>query len=225
MSFASSGPGRPSRTLTCWCLLGWLGLSAAALVALEGPADAAAPRAASGRTQSKAKKKRPAKGAKSASSMWLFSKPANVVPNQQGKIVVFPFRNDDGDALSTQIGQLLEARGLELVPGVRPVDTVEQFRDVATHLGLVAYIDGDIRGTDAKTKVTVRLRSGFTGRQVSQAVFSEPRADLAREISDKLWTRLAPSMAHACADASKPRKASRNTLQINAGTPIETASQ
>ena len=152
----------------------------------------------------------------------MFHKPANVIPNQQGKVVVFPFRNDDGDMVSTQVGHLLESRGLELVTGMRPVDNAEQYRDVATHLGLAAYVDGDVRGTDAKTRVLVRLRSGFTGRTVSQITFTESRSNLAREISDKLWTRLAPAVARACVDASKPRKLGRSTLRINAGTPIET---
>jgi hypothetical protein len=153
---------------------------------------------------------------------WIFQKPANVLPNQQGKVVVFPFRNDDGDLVSTQVGHLLESRGLELVTGMRPVESAEQYRDVATHLGLVAYVDGDVRGTEANPRVVVRLRNGYTGRTVSQAVFTESRSNLAREISDKLWTKMASAIARACADASKPRKLSRTTLRINAGTPIDT---
>jgi hypothetical protein len=161
------------------------------------------------------------RGATAPASTWLFTKPANVVPNQQGKVVLFGFRNDDSEQISRQVGQLLGSRGLEVMTGVRRVDTTEQFRDVATHLGLVAYVDGDVRGNDAKLKVTVRLRNGYSGRNVSQAVFTESRPNLTREISDKLWTKLGPALARACKDAEKPRKKSR-TLQINAGTPIET---
>ncbi|HEY4188428.1 MAG TPA: hypothetical protein VGP07_25360 [Polyangia bacterium] len=217
MSFANGGSGRTRRRIR-WVLAGFLGLALTASVT----AQAGSPGHAT-------KKKRPAaKGRKTsapaASSTFLFSKPKNVVPNQQGKIVVFSFRNDEGDELSTQVGHLLEARGLELLPGVRPVDTADQFRDVATHLDLVAYVDGEVRGTEAKLKVTVRVRNGFTGRHVSQAVFTEPRPDMARELSDHLWAKLAPALAHACSDASRPRKASRNTLQINAGVPL-TASE
>ncbi len=225
--------GAPSQLarIVALSIFGWLAVAALAH---------AGPRVTSGKTPAKKQSKRAHKGLKTGTaatgagghkgratgqgSLWLFSRPSNVVPNQQGKVVVFAFRNDDGDELSTQVGQLLAARGLELVPGVRPVDTPEQFRDVATHLALVGYVDGDVRGTDAKTRLTIRVRSGFTGRHVSQAVFTDSRANLARELSDKLWTKLAPSIAHACTDATKPRKASRNTLQINAGTPL-TASE
>lgn len=155
-------------------------------------------------------------------SDWLFQRPANVVPNQQGKVVVFGFRNDAGEALSIQVGQLLEARGLQVVTGLRPVDSAEQYRDVATHLGLVAFVDGDVRGSDAKTQVTVRVRSGFTGRPVSKAIFVESRPNLARTLSETLWKKVGAVMARACVDAGKPRKPSRTALVINAGTPIET---
>jgi hypothetical protein len=153
---------------------------------------------------------------------FLFQKPANVVPNQQGKVVLFAFRNDDEAAVSTQIGHLLEARGLEVVTDVRPVDTAEQYRDVAGQLELAAYVDGSVKGSEAKTTATVRLRNGFTGRIVAHAAFTESRDNLPRELSDKLWTKLGPAMARACTDAGKPRKASRTMLHINAGTPIET---
>jgi hypothetical protein len=185
----------------------------------KGSASKQPGKGAAAKASSSASPKAKTRGAEA--STWLFQKPANVVPNQQGKVVLFTFRNDDGDAISRQVGQLLGSRGLDVMTGVQRVDTSEQFRDVATHLGLVAYVDGDVRGSDAKTKVIVRLRNGYTGRNVSQASFTESRPNLSREISDKLWTRLGPAMARACKDAEKPRKKSR-ALQINAGTPIET---
>jgi hypothetical protein len=155
-----------------------------------------------------------------SSSTFLLGKTAHVVPNQQGKIVVFHFRNDDDGALSMQVGQLLQARGLEVVPDVRPVDTAEQFRDVATHLDLVGYVEGDLRPTrDGKAKLTLRVRNGYTGRPVTQAVFTDSVDNLPRALSDKLWSRLAPAIAHACSDASRPRHRTR-TMQINAGTPL-----
>jgi hypothetical protein len=120
----------------------------------------------------------------------MFHRPANVVPNQHGKVVVFPFRDDDDDRVSTQVGQLLEARGMEIVTGVRRVDSSEQYRDVATQLDLVAYVDGDVRGSDEKTRTTIRLRSGYSGRNVAQASFTESRSDLPRKISDDLWKKL-----------------------------------
>jgi hypothetical protein len=225
--------------LAVTCLLGVLAPGAPALAAARAPK--AKTRAEATKKTAKPSGKQPGKasraetsptgrgtgkrgggrGASAPASTWLFTKPANVVPNQQGKLVLFGFRNDDGEQISRQVGQLLGSRGLEVMTGVRRVDTSEQFRDVATHLGLVAYVDGDVRGNDAKLKVTVRLRNGYSGRTMSQAVFTESRPNLTREISDKLWTKLGPALARACKDAEKPRKKSR-TLQINAGTPIET---
>jgi len=189
--------------------------------------------AATGKRHTKAHKGRPpavtvaAADAKSGpgdgGGLWFLSKSGNVVPNQRGKVVLFSFANDDDDAVSTQVGQLLQARGLEVLTGVRRVDSAEQYRDVATQLELVGYVDGDVRGSDEKTRVTVRLRSGYSGRNVAQAQFSESRPNLPREISDKLWTKLGRPMARACTDADKPRKRSRATLRIDAGTPLEPA--
>ena len=203
-----------------------------------GGIASAAPASGQARSKSRAKTSPAAKSARASKSAGhgakgraaasggsdsLFRKPSNVVPNQQGKIVLFTFRNDDDSRVSTQVGHLLEARGLEVVTGVRPVDSAEQYRDLATALDLVAFVDGDVRGTDAKSRATIRVRSGLSGRKTMEVAFTESRSSLPRELSAKLWTRVGPAVARACADViNKPRKKSRNTLQINAGTPIET---
>jgi hypothetical protein len=220
--------------------LGVFGLAVALLSAQLVSARSAqsATRQAKAKTGAKAtatsKEKRPAKRGKvpragkttarsGEGGTWLLKKPANVIPNQQGNVVIFPFRNDDENLVSNQVRQLLGARGLEVMTDVRRMDTAEQYRDVATHLHLVAYVDGEVRGTEAKTRVTVRLRNGYSGRNVTQATFRESRSDLPRAISEKLWTKLGPAMARACKDAEKPRRRSRHTLEINAGTPLDPA--
>jgi hypothetical protein len=147
---------------------------------------------------------------------------SKVTPNQAGKIVIFPFRNDDGGTVSRQVGQLLAGRGLDVMSDVKPVDSAEQYRDMATALGLVAYVEGDVRGSDTAARATVRIRSGYSGRKMTEVSFKESRENLPREISEQLWTKLGPSVAHACVDAAKPRRKSRTMLQINAGTPVET---
>lgn len=208
-----------------------LGLANAPAYAKAKAVKAAKPKTKTAATSARArahgkgtKSSAPRKGAVAADAGdtgFFLHRPSNVVPNQHGKVVIFPFRDDDDGQLSTQVGELLEARGLEIVTGVRRVDSPEQYRDVATQLDLVAYVDGDVRGTEAKTKATIRLRDGHSGRPVSQATFSESRSDLARALSDNLWKKLGRAMARACADADKPRKASRTTLRINAGVPLD----
>lgn len=190
--------------------------------AMAGPSSGAQP--SHGRGKRSGRRGRRVKKSDSrptdSSSTFLLGKTAHVVPNQQGKIVVFRFRNDDDGALSIQVGQLLQARGLELVPDVRPVDTAEQFRDVATHMDLVGYVEGDLRPTrDGKAKLTLKVRNGYTGRHVTQAVFTDSVENLPHELTGNMWRKLAPAIAHACADSSKPRHRTR-TMQINAGTPL-----
>jgi len=193
MPFASPRRRPVVRAPLRWILTGGLAL-AVVLSGVDGGAAAAAPAVPraqplpSGRgTRSGRRGRRSKKSNVSTtdpSSTFLLGKTAHVVPNQQGKIVVFHFRNDDDGALSMQVGQLLQARGLEVVPDVRPVDTAEQFRDVATHLDLVGYVEGDLRPTrDGKAKLTLRVRNGYTGRPVTQAVFTDSVDNLPRALS------------------------------------------
>jgi len=155
-------------------------------------------------------------------SNFMFRRPRNVAANQQGKVVVLPFKNDDG-YVAQQIAQLLDARGLEVLTTVRPVDTAEQYRDVATSMGLAAFVDGEIKGTEEKMRVLVRLRSGYSGRKVAEVTFTETHAKMPGQLSSKLWSRVGGTIARTCVDARKPRK-KRHLLQINAGTALENAS-
>jgi len=136
-------------------------------------------------------------------------------------VAVLTFKNDDG-YVARQIAQLLDCRGLEVLTTVRPVDTVEQYRDVATSMDLAAFVDGEIKGTEEKMRVIVRLRSGYSGRKVAEVTFTDTHAKMPAQLSSKLWARVGGTIARACVDARKPRKKSRNLLQINAGTAVET---
>ena len=147
-------------------------------------------------------------------------RPPKVVPNQEGKIVVFPFKDDDDHSIAAQVERLLRARGLEVMTGVRPVDTVEQYREMATTLGLVAYVDGTLRESPKSARVTVSVRSGYSGRKVASTTFKETPLHLRAQIEDKLWTKLGPAVSRACADAAKPRRRGRGPLLIEAGTPL-----
>jgi hypothetical protein len=199
-----------------------------------GTAKAAAGAKTGARTKPASRAARPSKAgargkagapsrATAADAGFFLHRPANVVPNQHGKIVLFALRDDDDGQVSAQVGQLLVARGLEVVTDVRRVDTAEQYRDLATELDLVGYVDGDLRGTDAKTRATIRLRNGRSGRNMSQAIFTDSRSNLPRELSEHLWKKLGPAVARACVDAAKPRRKSRTTLRIDAGTSLEAA--
>jgi hypothetical protein len=144
-----------------------------------------------------------------------------VIPNQEGKVVVFPIKDDDDNSLTAQLERLLRARGLEVVTGVRRVDSAEQYRDMATALNLVGYVDGTLKEGEKNARVTIQLRSGYSGRRVALATFKEEKIHLRPEIEDKLWTKLGPAVARACVDAAKPRKRGRGPLMIEAGTPLE----
>jgi hypothetical protein len=145
-----------------------------------------------------------------------------VVPNQEGKVVLLPFADDDDRSIAALVERLLQARGLEVVTNVRGVDTAEQYRELAGLVGVTAFVDGTVRERegDKNVRVTVQLRSGYTGRRVALATFKETKLHLRTEIEDKLWTRFGPAMARACVDATKPRKRGRGPQVIEAGTPL-----
>ncbi len=143
-----------------------------------------------------------------------------VTPNQDGKVVLLPFADDDDRSIAALVERLLQARGLEVVTNVRGVDTAEQFRELAGLLGTTAFVDGTVRESGKNVRVTVQVRSGYTGRRVALATFKETKLHLRTEIEDKLWTRVGPAMARACVDATKPRKRGRGPMVIEAGTPL-----
>ena len=118
-----------------------------------------------------------------------------MVPDQHGKVVLFAFRDDEGEAISRRVTQLLRAHGFMVITGVRRVDTAEQYRDMATHLGLVAYVDGDVRGPDSNTRVSVRIRSGYTGRALSQSAFVDARPEIPRTPGQHRWPKAGRTFA------------------------------
>ena len=145
-----------------------------------------------------------------------------VVPNQEGKVVLLPFTDDDDRSIAALVERLLQARGLEVLTNVRGVDTPEQYRELAGLVGVTAFVDGTVkeREGDKNVRVSVQLRSGYSGRRVALATFKETKLHLRTEIEDKLWTRFGPAMARACVDATKPRKRGRGPMVIEAGTPL-----
>jgi hypothetical protein len=191
-------------------LLAWLLVAVAAFAA----AAVTSPAAAHARGN---KKGGAARGAKKAAPA---PRQPKVVPNQEGKVVVLPFKDDDDHSIGALVERLLQARGLEVVANVRGVDTAEQFREVAGTLNLAAFVEGSVKDGGKASRVSIALRSGYTGRRVAVANFKEPKLYLRTQIEEKLWTRLGPAMARACVDATKPRKRGRSPLMIEAGTPL-----
>jgi hypothetical protein len=145
---------------------------------------------------------------------------AKVVSNPEGKVAVFPIRYDDENAFTAQIHRLLRARGLDIATDVHRVDTAEQFRELSTALGFAAYVDGEYNDSPTRSRLTIVVRNGYTGKKVAVTTFKETKLHLRAEVEDNLWTKIGPAIARACADASKPRKRDRDPMMIEAGTPL-----
>ena len=145
---------------------------------------------------------------------------SKVVSNPEGKVAVFPVRYDDENAFTAQIHRLLRARGLDIATDVRRVDTAEQFRELSTALGFAAYVDGEYNDSPTRSRLTIVVRNGYTGKKVAVTTFKETKLHLRAEVEDNLWTKIGPAIARACADASKPRKRDRDPMMIEAGTPL-----
>jgi hypothetical protein len=138
-----------------------------------------------------------------------------------GKVVVlFPIKYDDDRTLAVQIERILRTKGFEVVTGLRPVDTAEQYRDVATSMNLVAFVGGDYREVGEKASVTINVRSGYTGKKVIATTFKETPLHMHNEIEEKLWPKIGRVLARASVEANRPRKRARNALVIEAGTPL-----
>ncbi len=142
-----------------------------------------------------------------------------------GKVVVFPIRYDDDHSISAQLQRLLRARGLQVVTDVRPVDTPEQYRELASTLSLAALIGGRYDEGAKNARLTLEVRSGYSGRRLLAATFKQNKLNMRAEVEGKLWTRIGPAVARACADASKPRRRGRTPLFIEAGTSLASSTE
>jgi hypothetical protein len=142
-----------------------------------------------------------------------------------GKIAVFPFQYDDDHTLGAQVERLLRARGFQVLTDVRPVDTAEQYRELASTLNLAALIGGSYLENDKNARLTLQIRSGYSGRRLVAATFKENRFHLHAQVEDKLWAKIGPAVARACADASRPRRHGRDPLVIDAGTSLASSGQ
>jgi hypothetical protein len=140
--------------------------------------------------------------------------------NQDGKVAVFPVRYEDDNGFSPLIERVLRAHGLAVATDVHRVDTAEQFRELSTALGFAAYVDGEYNDGPARSRLTIIVRNGYTGKKVAVTTFRETKLHLRSEVEDNLWTKIGPAIARACADASKPRKRDRDPMMIEAGTPL-----
>jgi hypothetical protein len=139
-------------------------------------------------------------------------------PTVSGKVAVFGFTGDGAARVQQVVVSTLRTRGLQVTTSLRPVDSAEQYREMAAALRLAAYIDGTVEGAGA----TVHVRSGVTGRRIASLRFSGERGALAADVGSGLWPRTGSQLTRLCAEAAKPRKRGRGALHINAGTPVET---
>jgi len=143
------------------------------------------------------------------------------LPAPQGKFVVFTFAGEGGHRVQQQVVSSLRAKGLKVITNLRPVDSAEQYREMAVTLNLVAYVDGEYVGEGDQASATVYVRSGVTGLRAASTTFAGERRTLVADIGKGLWDRLSPDLSRLCADAAKPRKVERAPLRIEAGTPLE----
>jgi len=138
-----------------------------------------------------------------------------------GKVAVFGFTGEDAARVQQAVVSTLRTRGLEVTTTLRPVDSAEQYREMAATLQLAAYIDGTVGGGGSRGQATVRVRSGVTGRRIASVRFSGDRGALASDVGTGLWPRTGGQLTRLCAEAAKPRKHARGALRIDAGTPVE----
>jgi len=142
-----------------------------------------------------------------------------------GKVAVLGFSGEGGARVQQVVVSTLRGRGLHVTTGLRPVDSAEQYREMAATLQLAAYIDGSVDGGGSQGQATVHVRSGVTGRRIASVRFSGERNGLATDVGNGLWPRTGSQLTRLCAAAAKPRKGGRRAMRIDAGTPIETSAR
>lgn len=159
-----------------------------------------------------------AKGAKTAPPE---AKEPPLPTRASGKVAVFLFDGDGAPSLRARVVRLLRARGLKVTTTLRPVDSAEQYREMADALNLAAFLDGEASEDGDQASVTVYLRSGVSGLRIASATLASARRTLPGELDKALWPQIGPPLARVCVEAAKPRKREREPMRIEAGTPLE----
>jgi hypothetical protein len=136
-------------------------------------------------------------------------------------VAVFGFTGDGAPRVQQVVVNTLRMRGLQVMTSLRPVDSAEQYREMATTLGLAAYIDGKVGSGGSGGQATVLVRSGVSGRRIASVKFSGDHVALATDVGDRLWPRMGSQLTRLCGEAAKPHKAGRRAMRIDAGTPLE----
>jgi hypothetical protein len=144
-------------------------------------------------------------------------------PSVAGKVAVFGFTGEGAARVQQVVVSTLRTRGLQVTTTLRPVDSAEQYREMAATLQLAAYIDGAVGSAGSRGQATVHVRSGVTGRRIASVRFSGDRGALADDVGSGLWPRTGGQLTRLCAAAAKPRKGAQRALRIDAGTPLEPA--
>jgi hypothetical protein len=143
------------------------------------------------------------------------------LPAPQGKLVVFPFAGEGGQRVQQQVMSVLRMKGMKLISNLRPVDSAEQYREMAMTLNVIGYVDGEYAGEGDQASATVYIRSGITGLRATSTTFAGERRTLPSEVGKALWERILPDLSKLCVEAAKPRKLEHAPLRIEAGTPLE----
>ena len=152
------------------------------------------------------------------------SKAKSEGPGVAGKVAVIGFTGEGAGRVQQVVVSTLRTRGLQVTTSLRPVDSAEQYREMAATLQLAAYIEGSVGGAGSRGQATVHVRSGVTGRRVASVRFSADRGALADDVGSGLWPRTGGQLTRLCVAAAKPRKGGRRALRIDAGTAVEPAS-
>jgi len=142
------------------------------------------------------------------------------LPPPQGKVAVFTFAGEGGHLVQQRVVSALRAKGMKVVSNLRPLDSAEQYREMALTLNLVAYVDGEFTAEGDQASATVYVRSGVTGMRAASTTFAGEKRTLPAEVGKGLWDRLNLDLSRICVEAAKPRKAERAPLRIEAGTPL-----
>src|SRR5207244_8304805 len=94
------------------------------------------------------------------------------LPPPRGKVAVFAFSGDGATPIFKEILHILQSKGLKVQTSIRPMDTAEQYRELAQTLDLIAFVDGETEVDGAQASATIHVRNGASGLRVASATFT-----------------------------------------------------
>ena len=139
------------------------------------------------------------------------------------RVAVQPFGGPDTEPLRRQVAGILGRHGYRVLTSLAQVSGTSQYPGIAKEKNLVAFVVGDVVGTERRISLSLLIWQGVNGSVVGRWEVAGSKKNVSRRLAKEFWKRLGPTLEKSMAPPSDVLPPAP-TMRINAGTPIADSS-